>query len=332
MSNPFKSMFEKNKRSGIRRDIVSADDPEKKSEKIKKSFKNRLSGLKVRRSANRRKPKKINSRLLFGILAVICAALIVLTAVNEKFAQPFKYAASLIVVPAQTGINAIGSWISDEISEMKSMEELKEENEELRAQVDELTAENTLLQSQDDELSRLKELLELQDVYSQYDTTAAQVVAVESSDWFSVFTINKGSADGIEKNMNVITKDGLVGIVTDVGINFATVRSIIDDDSNISAMLQKNSELCIVSGNLTLKDDNLMEMSDADASVSISEGDAIVTSNISSVYLPGILIGYVSSTSTDGNELTQSGYVTPAVNFSNISEVLVILDLKETDD
>ena len=326
--NKVKRKFRKKQK----REIKDINEPEQASEKARRSARVFFEKFKKHGPKNRRAPKKVNSKVLFIILAFICAALIILTAVNEKFAQPFKYAASLIITPAQSGINAIGSWLSDEIDGFRSMEELKEENEALKEQIDELTAENTLLQSQDDELSRLKELLELQDVYSQYETTAAQVVAVDSSGWFSTFTINKGSADGIEKNMNVITKDGLVGLVTDVGLNFSTVRSIIDDESNISAMFQKNSELCIVSGNLTLMDDNLLELSDVSASASISEGDEIVTSNISSVYLPGLLIGYVSSSSLDGSELTQSGYITPVVDFSNISEVLVILELKETSD
>ena len=77
-----------------------------------------------------------------------------------------------------------------------------------------------------------------------------RIIAKDSSSWFSVFRIDKGSEDGIQENMNVIAGGGLVGIVTDVGTNYATVRSIIDDSSQVSAMAQQSGDTCIVSGDL----------------------------------------------------------------------------------
>ena len=101
--------------------------------------------------------------------------------------------------------------------------------------MDELTAENSDLLQNQDEYERLKDLLDLKDEYSNYPTIAARIIAKDSGNWFNVFTINKGSKDGIQEDMNVIADGGLVGIVTSVGSNWATVRSIIDDYSNVSA-------------------------------------------------------------------------------------------------
>lgn len=107
--------------------------------------------------------------------------------------------------------------------------------------------------------------------------------------------------------MNVMAGSGLVGIVTEVGPTWAKVRSIIDDSSNVSAMVLSTSDRCIVSGDLSLMSDNQIrfgQMENNDNTVSV--GDQIVTSYISDKYLQGILIGYVSEVTVDSNNLTRS--------------------------
>ena len=131
--------------------------------------------------------------------------------------------------------------------------------------------------------------------------------------------------------MNVIADGGLVGIVTETGSHWATVRSIIDDSSNVSAMAASTLDTCLVTGDLTLMEDGklqFIQMYDKEDVVSI--GDKIVTSNISDKFLRGILIGYISDISTDANNLTKSGYLVPVVDFGHLQEVLVIKKIKET--
>ena len=132
--------------------------------------------------------------------------------------------------------------------------------------------------------------------------------------------------------MNVIAGSGLVGIVTDVGPNYEKVRSIIDDLSKTSGMLLTTSDRCIGHGDLQEMNSNqnilFSELKDSDDKAAV--GDPIVTSHISDKYLQGILIGYINTLEVDSNNLTKSGTVTPAVDFEHISEVLVILDKKES--
>ena len=157
-------------------------------------------------------------------------------------------------------------------------------------------------------------------------------LAKGSSNWFSTFTIDKGTSDGIEENMNVIADNGLVGIVTTVGKNYAVVRSIIDDTSNVSATISTTEDNCIVSGSLDLMtSDNLINFSNLDdAEGEVAIGDSVVTSNISDKYMPGLMIGYISSITGDDNDLTKSGTITPVVDFKHLSDVLVIKQVKET--
>ena len=199
----------------------------------------------------------------------------------------------------------------------------------LQEQVDSLVIENNNLQQERYELERLQELYQLDQSYSDYKKTAAHVIGNDSGNWFSTFTIDKGSNDGIAKDMNVMAGSGLVGIVTDVGPTWAKVRSIVDDSSNVSGMVLSTSDRCVVSGDLSLMSDGQIrfsQMENNDNTVSV--GDQIVTSYISDKYLQGILIGYVSEVTVDSNNLTRSGYITPAVDFKNLQEVLIITSTK----
>lgn len=315
-----------------KRTLIDTKEPEPGREKLKKSLRSFLQNFKIHKSPGQKAPFKANPKIIFGILAFICLVLIILTAVSEKFAAPFKTAASLLIIPSQTGINSVGKWASDRIYDLKSREALAEENNQLRKEIDELTSEINSLRIRQEDQDRLMELLELKEIYADYETTAAQVVSRDSSGWFSKFTVNKGSLDGIQQNMNVVYKGGLVGVVSDVGLNYATVRSIIDDDSSISAMFSRTHELCVVEGGLQLMKDGKMRFYDASESADIQTGDYIVTSQISSIYHPGLIIGYVYDSAVDGSQLTKSGFLIPAVEFDNLNEVLIITELKEITD
>ena len=131
--------------------------------------------------------------------------------------------------------------------------------------------------------------------------------------------------------MNVIADGGLVGIVTDVGANYATVRSIIDDLSRVSAMSQHSGNNCIVAGDLLLYDQGRLRITDIDIASDIKEGDRIVTSNISTKFLPGLLIGYATDVSVDANRLTKSGYLIPVASFDTLQEVLIMTELKNIE-
>ena len=256
----------------------------------------------------------MNRYLLIG-LSVFCIFMMLLSSFSDKVGGPFKVVANVTVIPLQQGINQIGGWMGDMKDNFQTLKQVR--------------AENNNLQQERYELQRLQELYQLDKNYADYKKTAAHVIGKDSGNWFSTFTIDKGSKDGIATDMNVMAGSGLVGIVTEVGPTWAKVRSIIDDSSNVSAMVLSTSDRCIVSGDLSLMSDNQIrfgQMENNDNTVSV--GDQIVTSYISDKYLQGILIGYVSEVTVDSNNLTRSGYITPAVDFKNLQEVLVITTTK----
>ena len=280
----------------------------------------------------KRKSKfKFPIRLLLFILTALCVAGIF---VSYKFGfsgGPLSAIAGYVIVPMQRGINYVGYWISDKEDNLEDLKDVMEENVRLKTQVDELTTQLNTLRLEQYELDNLRELLKIDQEYSDYQKVAASVIGKDAGNWFSVFTIDKGKNDGIETDMNVIAGQGLVGIVTDVGPNYAKVRSIIDDESNVSAMIAETKATCFVHGDLQEMNTNkqilFSDLKDLDDKV--EENMDIVTSNISDKYLQGIMIGKISKIEKDANNLTKSGTIIPAVDFEHLGEVLVILDKKE---
>ncbi|MCI8835345.1 MAG: rod shape-determining protein MreC [Ruminococcus sp.] len=278
------------------------------------------------------KKKKQTSNLnkyLFIALSALCIMLMVLSVFYEKTGGPFKVAANVTVIPMQQGINQLGAFLVDVSENFGTLKQAHAENKKLQEQIDELLMQNNTLQEEKYELERLKELYKLDQNYAEYEKVGAHVIGKDSGNWFSTFTIDKGSLQGIEVDMNVIAGNGLVGIVTKTGPTWSTVRSIIDDSSNVSGMVLSTSDKCIVRGDLSLINEGRLrfeQMENNDNPVDV--GEQIVTSHISDKYVQGILIGYVSEVQVDSNNLTRSGYITPVVNFKNLQEVLIITKTK----
>lgn len=262
------------------------------------------------------------------LLSVVCLILIAVTSVNSSFLKPLRDGAGILLVPLERGVNAVGAGIYINVKNYSTLRDAQKENERLTERVNSLIEENNRLASEVQELDRLRELYELDQDYLDYPKVAARVIAKDSGSWFQVFRINKGSADGIQPDMNVMAGGGLIGIVTDVGQNYATVRAIIDDDSNVSAMSQRTGETCNVSGSMELYENGRLGLDHIRKDADIQDGDKIVTSNISDVYLPGILIGYAADIQTDANNVTKSGTIIPVAQFDNLQEVLIITKLK----
>ena len=279
-----------------------------------------------------RKKKTLPTKLVFLILVIISIMLMFISYVTGFSGGPLKTVTGFVFVPMQNGLDFVGNSITDIKKHKSDMKELKEENTSLKKQVNELTQQLNSVQLQQSELKNLENLYQLDQQYTGYKKTGARIIAKGTSNFFDTFTIDKGSSSGIKKDMNVIAEGGLVGIVTETGKNYAIVKAVIDDTSNVSAMSLNTGNLCIVSGNLqTMNKKNEIDIQNLeDKDNKISQGEPIVTSNVSSKYLPGILIGYVSDLKNDSNDLTKSGTLTPAVDFKHLQSVLVILQTKET--
>ncbi len=286
----------------------------------------------------RNRKRQIKPRYLLGIIIFICVVLITLSISRDGESLTGQRGIASLLLPMENGINSIGTMINDRKERNRSVDDLIAENESLKTQIDDLNNTISSMENNLSELDSLRSLLSMRELYPDYNMVGARIISKESGNWYNKFIIDKGSNDGIKKDMNVIYDNGLVGIVSDVSSNHATVRSIIDDTSSVSGMLSKTSELCIVNGNLELYEEGLLDVEMISKNAEVTDGDEIVTSYISDKYLPGLVIGYISDVTMDSNNLSQNAHITPKVNFDNITAVMVITELKsdmiseETDE
>lgn len=265
------------------------------------------------------------------LLAVVffCVVLTATSFFTDKLITPLRNAFSYIVVPIQNGINSIGSVLVDNDNKKKTIEELQAQNKELESELESLKAENEALKGDEDELSTLRNFYSMESQLPSYTKVGARVIGTTSTNWNQSFTIDQGSKNGIKVDMNVITDKGLVGIVTEVYDSYSVVTTMIADNSNVSAMDERTKDLCIVEGDITLMDSGIVKLSRIKTNAQMQSGDKVVTSNISSKYLPGLLVGYVKDITTDDSGLSKSGNLIPAADFDHLTDVIVITTTKE---
>lgn len=278
----------------------------------------------------KKKQSKFPAKYVLLIMTILCAVIIGCS-LKTSGSGPVSAAAGAVLAPMQKGVNQLGSGLTNLREHLRTKKSLEKENEELRTQLADAQQNLNQVQLNQEELDNLKSLYDMDQNYADYDKIAANVIGKDAGNWFSVFLIDRGSNDGITVGMNVLADGGLAGIVIQVGPNYAKVRSIIDDNSNVSARNLSTSDLCVVSGSLkAMNESSLIDFDDLrDKEDQAKVGDQIVTSNISDMFLEGIPIGYITDIKTDSNNLTKSGHIATIVDFEHLDDVFVILQTKD---
>ena len=208
------------------------------------------------------------------------------------------------------------------------MKNLAEENERLNKENIELKERVRQLEIDGIENSQLRDMLNLTKKYETSNAIVAEVISMDSSIWFDVFTINKGEKDGIKNNMTVLTPQGLVGKVTQTFSTTAQVTSILDVNNAVSARLTKTGDLITTKGDMNLVDKRLLKLKYVTSDVNLAEGDVVETSGMGGIYPKGIFIGTISKVEQDSKTMKTYAVLEPGVDFNKISEVLVISNME----
>lgn len=274
--------------------------------------------------------RPLNPKVLYIIAAIVCVILVIVSYIfSDKF-EPIKNAVSNCFAPMQKGIDTLGNKITKRVTLLTDMQKLIDENEQLKQELEDVKSENQILSQEKYELSIYRDLYDMDSIYMDSKKVAARVISRDPNSYIREFIIDKGEDDGIQVNMNVVSGNGLVGIITEVGKNWSKVRTIIDDKSSVSGMFLTTSDKCIVNGNAELFDKGYLGVEMISIDADVYDNYEIVTSYISQNYLPGILIGYVSDITKDLNTMSMNAHLTPAVDFEHIDAVLVITTLRES--
>lgn len=235
----------------------------------------------------------------------------------------------VVTYPFKTGIKFLSNQVKEVSDYFVNVENLIQENEELKMQNDRLLYQNTMLTQYKSENESLKELLELKQRYEDYPTLGGNVIAKDTSNWYKSFNIDKGLAHNIKEDDVLLSGGGLVGHITKVNPLSSVALSIIDDRSAISVKVVRTGDTGILRGDVELGNKGLCKL-EIDVESEIVKGDQIITSHLSDIYPPGIPIGTVDEVTTGKNGLTQYAYIKPFVDFKHLESVLIIsTDAKE---
>ncbi len=269
----------------------------------------------------------LKKRILF--VTILCVSLMILTLSIGRSWGPLNTVFNAVASPVQQALSAVGDWFSSLSENARSAEELRNENEQLRQQLDALRYENTLQEVQLTKYQELNDLYDLDSYYAEYPKTAAQIISTSANNWNASMTIDKGSVDGIQDYMPVLSGDGLLGHVETVYRHYSKIVSILSEDSYVHGEVLRSGDHVGVEGDITLEQDGLCKIEFYIGQTDIAVGDEIVTSSLSDIYPPGIRIGEITEIEESGDGVTGIAYLRPDADIKNISYVLIITDQLE---
>ena len=202
---------------------------------------------------------------------------------------------------------------------------LKEENEQLKLEIAEMEAAIRQAEKDSEENARLRELLDLREQRRDLHFESARIVESDTSNWQSVLTVNKGTAQDVAVGDCVVTEAGyLVGVVTEAGLNWSTIRTILDSDSSIGATVFRSGQNAVAQGDFALMGQNRLMLGYLGASPDVVAGDLIVTTGLGDYYPSQLVIGTVESVSTGDDGLAQYAVITPSMSLEDLTQVFII--------
>ncbi len=264
--------------------------------------------------------------MLIAATTILVICIIVGSSVSKRRAGFASDTVGTVATPVQGGVTGVADSIGGFFNYLKNMKGYERENEKLRERIAGL--ENDLRKTDNlrEENERLRKMLDLKEKETEYQSVAADVVAFEMDNFSKSYTINKGIKDGITQNCAVITPHGLVGYISEVGRSWSKICPIVDASVSVSANIVRVSNVAMVEGDMSLMEDGLCKMTYVSKDSGIEIGDYIETSGAGGVIPSGIYIGKVTEVRNDVTGVSQEAVIKPGVDFSDLDEVMVIIN------
>jgi len=268
-----------------------------------------------------------NKPLIITIIVIIILVLLMASTASSSTISRGATVAGGAFVPLQTFFYQISDSIRNTFSPSDALS--GEERNALTAELDEYKVKLMDYEELVAENTRLSEMLEYKQNNENRELKLARITGKDPGNWFDVFTIDLGANDGVEKNMAVVTPDGLVGRVEEVGLNWSKVMAAIDSRSSIPVIVERTRDVGVAGGSIGGDElSRTLSMNYLPFDSDIVEGDVVVTSGLGGIFPKGLVVGTVteSRTSDGGMNVT----VEPSVDFRRLEEVMVIIDSEDT--
>jgi len=237
-----------------------------------------------------------------------------------------------VITPFQAIVSKVTHAFSDYLYRVKLRSNIEYEYNQLKAQNDELILRSILYEELEEENAQLRALLGEYEARAAMNPVLARVIASESGNYFSTFTINKGRRDGIDTQMAVITSEGLVGYVYEIFDTTSKVITVIDDQASLAALIESSRDQGAVKGTLGSTGEPLCRMYYLSADSVPRPGDRVITSGVGVSFPKGLLIGYVRESTRAIEDNKHYIVVEPAADFEHIENVLVLRYYAEVEE
>ena len=277
------------------------------------------------------KPFKNKLAVTIVLLSVAFCGMIIYSLQSD--ANGISSSVSTVVSPLQKIVYNINSRVKETVDFFLNFSEVKLENEQLKQKNAELANELIEYESLKDEVERLREALNFTESKNNYKYVGVNIIGYSGNSLSDGYIIDKGSNDGIAKNMVVVSYKGLVGKVTKVSSNFAVVQSILNENIAVAVMDQQTREATgVLQGLSDKKDTNMTVVYNLPIDSDVKEGDIIITSGLGKIYPKQIPVGTVVSVQEDNVKVMKSAVVEPFVNFNKLEELFVVIPNSNIDE
>jgi rod shape-determining protein MreC len=263
------------------------------------------------------------------VLSVAFLGLIIFTA--SKDTSGVEGAAGTALNPIQKVAYNINRGAKDFVDFFLNFSQVKEENKELAKENKEL--KNQLLEYSDlkSDNDKFRSILDFKEQHNNYNYIATNIISYSGNGIIDGYIVDKGQNDGIEKNMIVISPDGLVGQVSKVGSNWAIIQSIINENINVGVMVESTNNTGMLKGYKDSSNNYLAKVSNLQMDSQVKEGDVIVTSGVGMVYPKNIKVGTVTSVEEDKITVMKNAIVKPSVDFNKLQELFIVAPKDKRD-
>ena len=228
-----------------------------------------------------------------------------------------------IFIPVQKGASIVVNGAKNTFDNIINSKKNASENKKLKKEINQLRDELRMVEGYKLENEKLRKSLELRDMYAHESGLAANIIGRETGDLYNTLTIDKGSKDGIRKNSVAVVPEGLVGVVCEVGKNYAKIKTILDASSSVSALCLRSGDMGVIEGNSKLSKSGKCVMNYIDKEAKTVVGDNIETSGTGGIFPRGILIGKITEIKEDERKLTLTATVKTSVNINNLTSVII---------
>lgn len=264
---------------------------------------------------------------LAAAIAIVVIISLVGSYMRGGVAGFFSNGAGAMTSPVKNAATAVVGWFEDLYGYIYEYDRLVEENNSLRADIAQLQESAREYGEAIEENEALRELLNLKERRADFEVETAKIISWDSSNYTSAFTIGKGADSGLEVGDCVITEYGaLVGQIIELGDAWATVRTVIDVNTDVGALVGDNRYACVVSGEFSVMQKGQTRVTYLTSGASIFEGDEVLTSGKGGLFPSGLIIGSVTAVMTEAGGQTTYGIVEPSCNLSTLSQVYIITD------